>query len=75
MYAFVDWKKVAEEVIQASDNESQKAMFHVMDMRELAALTARCPDGSTFFNRLIQRWMNVKTKGTGYIRSAVRTTD
>jgi hypothetical protein len=74
MYAFVDWKSVAEDVIQASDNESYKAMFHVMDMRELAALTARCPDGSTFFDRLCQRWINVKIEGTGYIRSVVPRT-
>jgi hypothetical protein len=74
MYAFVDWQKVAEDVIQASDNELHKAMFHVMDMRELAALTARCPDGSAFFNRLCQRWINVKIKGTGYIRSVVPRT-
>lgn len=69
MYAFVDWKQVALDVIQASESDFHKAMFHVMDMRELAALTARCHDGSTFFNRLCQRWMNIKMKGTGYIRS------
>jgi hypothetical protein len=71
MYYSVDWKKVAQDVILASDNKFHKAMFHVMDIQELAALTARCPDGSTFFNRLCQRWINVKIKGTAYIRSFV----
>jgi hypothetical protein len=75
MYSSVDWQQVAQDVIQASENESQRAMFHVMDMRELAALTARCPDGETLFNRLCQRWINVKIKGTGYIRSIVPRTE
>jgi len=71
MYAFVDWKQVAADVVQASESDFHKAMFHIMDMRELAVLTARCADGSAFFNRLCQRWMNVKMKGTRYIRSIV----
>lgn len=71
MYQFVDWRQVASDVAQASESDLYKAMFHVMDMRELAALTTRCADGSTFFNRLCQRWLNVKMTGTGYIRSSV----
>jgi hypothetical protein len=32
------------------------------------------PGRKAFFNRLCQRWINVKIKGTGYIRSVVPRT-
>jgi hypothetical protein len=69
MYAFVDWQQVATTVIAASEREACKALFHVMDLRELGAITARCPDSWTFFRRLIQRWFVVKRKGTCYMRA------
>jgi hypothetical protein len=71
MYAFVDWKQVAAVVVTESDNESRKALLHVMDLQELSALTSRCPDSQTFFWRLTQRWVQIKIKGTSYMRTKV----
>jgi hypothetical protein len=71
MYAFVDWKRIAARVIEESENESRKALFHVMDLQELSALTSRCPDSWTFFGRLAQRWVEIKIKGTSYMRTKV----
>lgn len=42
-----------------------------MDLQELSALTSRCPDSRTFFERLVQRWLQVKIKGTSYMRTKV----
>jgi hypothetical protein len=71
MYAFVDWKEIASRLIAESENESRKALFHVMDLQELSALTSRCPDSWTFFGRLFERWVQVKIKGTSYMRTKV----
>lgn len=71
MYAFVDWRSVAAAAIEASENEQRRALVHVMDLQELSALTSRCPDGRTFFERLVQRWVQVKIKGTSYMRTKV----
>jgi hypothetical protein len=71
MYTFVDWKRVAARVVKESENESRKALFHVMDLQELSALTSRCPDSWTFFGRLAQRWVQVRIKGTSYMRTKV----
>lgn len=71
MYAFVDWRAVAAQLVAESENESRKALFHVMDLQELSALTSRCPDSWTFFGRLAQRWVQVKIKGTSYMRTKV----
>lgn len=71
MYAFVDWKQIAARLVTESENESRKALFHVMDLQELSALTSRCPDSWTFFERLAQRWVHVKLKGTSYMRTKV----
>jgi hypothetical protein len=71
MYALVDWKRIAADVVKESDNESRKALFHVMDLQELSALTSRCPDSWTFFGRLFQRWVQIKIKGTSYMRTKV----
>jgi hypothetical protein len=57
MYAFVDWRQIAARLVAESENESRKALFHVMDLQELSALTSRCPDSWTFFGRLAQRWV------------------
>lgn len=73
MYAFVDWARIAADVIAASESESRKALFHVMDLRELSALTERCPSSWTFFSRISQRWLQVKIKGTSYMRTIVPT--
>lgn len=71
MYAFVDWREVAAAAIAASESEQRKALVHVMDLQELSALTSRCPDSWTFFMRLLQRWTQVKEKGTSYMRTKV----
>jgi hypothetical protein len=74
MYAFVDWKEVAATAIAASESEQRKALVHVMDLQELSALTSRCPDAWTFFTRLVQRWVQVKERGTSYMRTKVLET-
>jgi len=69
MYAFVDWKAVASAVVEASENETHRALFHVVDIRELAILAGNCNDAGTFNHRMIQHWCVVKEKGTAYIRA------
>src|SRR5206468_4146953 len=71
MYTFVDWKRVAARVMKESEDESRKALFHVMDLQELSALTSRCPNSWTFFERLALRWVEIKIKGTSYMRTKV----
>ena len=71
MYALVDWRQIAAQLVAESENELRKALFHVMDLQELSALTSRCPDSWTFFGRLAQRWVQVKIKGTSYVRTKV----
>lgn len=69
MYTFVDWKATAASVARASDSEVHRALFHVLDMQELANLAADCKDAEAFSNRLVQRWCFVQEKGTGYVRA------
>ena len=69
MYPFVDWRAVAASVAKASDNKVHRALFHVLDIRELASLAANCKDAATFSNRLVQRWVVVQEKGTAFIRA------
>ena len=69
MYAFIDWKAVAADVAKASDSEHHRALFHVIDIQELAKLASNCPDAQTFSNRLLQRWCFVKERGHAYIRT------
>lgn len=73
MCAFLDWTKIAANVIAVSKSESRKALFHVMDLRELSDLTERCPNSGTFFTRISERWLQIKIKGTSYIRTIVPT--
>lgn len=69
MYAFIDWKAVAADVAKASDSNHHRALFHVVDILELAKLAGNCPDAQTFSNRLLQRWCFVKERGHAYIRT------
>jgi hypothetical protein len=69
MYTFVDWKAVAASVAKFSDNDVHRALFHVLDIRELAGLASDCKDAETFSNRLVQRWLVVREKGTAYVRA------
>ena len=69
MYAFVDWNAVATSVAEFSGNDVHRALFHVVDIRELAGLAANCTRAETFSNRLVQRWIAVREKGTAYVRT------
>ncbi len=69
MYAFVDWKAVAKVVGEASKSEAHLALFHVVDLLELANLAKNCHDAETFSNRLVQRWLHVQERGTAYVRT------
>jgi len=69
MYPFIDWRAIAASVAKASDKKIHRALFHVIDVRELATLAANCEDAQIFSNLLVQRWVVVQEKGTGYIRA------
>jgi hypothetical protein len=69
MYTFVDWNAVAASVAKFSDRDVHRALFHVVDIRELASLASNCKDTETFSNRLVQRWVVVREKGTAYVRA------
>jgi hypothetical protein len=69
MYAGVNWRAIAAKVAEASGSEVHRALFHVLDIQELANLAARCKNAETFSNRLIQRWFFVQEKGTAYVRA------
>jgi hypothetical protein len=68
MYHAVDWKAVAKEIVEVTENHRSETMFHVMDLSELKSIAARCRDGEHFSNRLLQRWCRIKERGTAYIR-------
>ena len=68
MYHAVDWKAVAKEIVEATENHRSQTMFHVMDLSEMKAMAARCTDGEHFSNRLLQRWCHIKERRTAYIR-------
>lgn len=72
MYSFVDWKSVAEAAAKASDNEGHRALFHVFDLQELASLARDATSSAVFSDRLIQRWFQVKERGTAYGRVRLR---
>jgi hypothetical protein len=75
MYAFVDWKRVAQDVIALSENERDRALFHVFDVLELNNIVRHSKDPMMFNQFLIQRWVGVKVKGTAYGRVAKRNPD
>jgi hypothetical protein len=69
MYFGVDWRHVARTIATASQRESHRALFHVLDIQELAMLSTGCEDSVAFSSRLIQRWTAVQERGTAYMRS------
>jgi len=69
MYTSVDWEAIAAAVAKASDSELHRALFHVLDIQELTNLAANCKDSKMFSNRLTQRWLFVREKGTAYVRA------
>lgn len=69
MYFGIDWKAVARLVAKASQHDVHRALFHVVDIQELATLSTDCEDSTVFSNRLIQRWGAVQERGTAYIRA------
>src|SRR5262249_38221885 len=68
MSFFGDWKKMALTLAETSHVEAHKAMFHVMDLMELSAMTVNCESSEMFFNRLMQRWVFIQDRGTAYVR-------
>lgn len=73
MYFFVDWRAVASEVLEASEDERYMAQFHVMDLQEFIYLADRSIDSEQFSGFLIQRWLHVRMKGTVYGRAKMRS--
>lgn len=68
MYAFIDWREIARQVVALSDNEGDMALFHVVDLLELSDLARQSDSAAMFNNFLVQRWLRVKMKGTAYGR-------
>lgn len=71
MYFFLDWKAIAETVSELSEDATRRAFYHVLDMLELAYLAANSQDASMFNDRLLQRWVAVKEKGSAYCRATM----
>ena len=75
MYAFVDWKAIASEIVEASENEVYRALFHVLDVQELTYIAGICGNVEMFNYLMLQRWISVKTTGTAYGRARLRHDD
>ena len=69
MYFYLDWKLIACKVISASEDERQKALFHVMDLAELSYIVSQSGNADAFNRWMVQRWMAVKDSGTAYGRA------
>jgi len=69
MNAFLDWQKIAQDIIALSEDDSRRALFHVMDMAEMSALVRASQDEGQLDEYLVQRWAVVRKKGTGYVRA------
>jgi hypothetical protein len=72
MYFYLDWKLIARDVVSASEDERQKALFHVMDLMELSYIVSQSGDADAFNRWMVQRWMAVEETGTAYGRSRAR---
>jgi len=68
LYLFVDWQKVANELIEVSEQDRYRALFHVIDLKELQHIIAYSKEPKAFCTVLLQRWVEVKTKKTNYIK-------
>ena len=68
LYLFVDWQKVASELIEVSEQDRYRALFHVIDLQELQHIIAYSKEPKSFCSILLQRWVEVKTKKTNYIK-------
>ncbi len=75
MYAFADWKAIASEIVEASENEVHSALFHVLDIQELAYIANMCKSAEMFDYLMLQRWVGVMTTGTVYGRARLRHDD
>ena len=69
MYVSVDWRKICDQVNALSDQRRYGALFHVLDRKELQYLGAHAKIPSVFSIFLTQRWFEVKSKGTAYLRA------
>lgn len=72
MYFYLDWKLIAREVGSASEDERQRALFHVMDLMELSYIVSQTSNSDAFNRWMVQRWMAVQDSGTAYGRSRAR---
>jgi hypothetical protein len=70
MYAFLDWRSIARELADASEDPRHRALFHVLDLTELSSIVRASQNAATFHRVLMQRWLHVKMKGTAYGRVA-----
>lgn len=68
MYAFLDWRRIARKTVEASESETHRALFQVMDLMELSYIAQQARSSDAFENILLQRWTAVQEAGTAYIR-------
>lgn len=69
MYAFLDWPEIARKVVEASESDTHRALFHVMDLMELSFIAQRAPYAGAFESVMLQRWATVQERGTAYLRA------
>ena len=69
MYAFLDWRQLANEVIERSQNERYRALFQVIDISEFNYLIKASKGPAAFNKYLIQRWIEVNERGTAYLKA------
>lgn len=68
LYLFIDWQEVASKLIEVSEQDRYRALFHVIDLQELQYIIAYSKEPKAFCTVLLQRWVEVKTKKTNYIK-------
>lgn len=69
MYAFLDWRMIARKTAEASESDTHRAFFHVMDLMELSFVAQQAPGADAFESIMLQRWATVQDRGTGYLRA------
>jgi hypothetical protein len=68
MYAFLDWRSIARELVDASEDPRHRALFHVLDFTELGSVVRASQNAPSFHRVPVQRWLQLKMKGTAYGR-------
>lgn len=69
MYAFLDWRMIARKIADASESDTHKAFFHVMDLMELSFIAQQARGADAFESIMLQRWAAVQERGTAYLRA------